>query len=247
MKKIFKKPFKSSLTQNILLILGILVLGYIIIIVFLRVITRHGQEFEVPDLYGMTLAEAAKATESLDLRLEVTDSVYIRGMERGAVSRQNPEAGSKVKKNRRILLVINSVIPRQSTMPSITGFSLRQARTELASNGLNVGKLIYVEDMATNNVLAQQYNGEDIAPGTTFYVLNDPDAFAFYQILGSELNLTVSDTLPAADQLPAHFATLGHQLDDPAHLSQIITSPKSDNSDRIYLYTLTQPSEGETE
>lgn len=166
MKKIFKKPFKSSLTQNILLILGILVLGYIIIIVFLRVITRHGQEFEVPDLYGMTLAEAAKATESLDLRLEVTDSVYIRGMERGAVSRQNPEAGSKVKKNRRILLVINSVIPRQSTMPLITGFSLRQARTELASNGLNVGKLIYVEDMATNNVLAQQYNGEDIAPGT---------------------------------------------------------------------------------
>ena len=101
-----------------------------------------------------------------------------------------------------------------------------------------------VADQFTSDLtLARQH----LDPGTTLYVVNDPDALAFYQILGSELDLTVSDTLPAADQLPEHFATLGHQLDDPAHLSQIITSPKSDNSDRIYLYTLTQPSEGETE
>lgn len=166
MKKIFQKPFKVSLTKNILLILAILVVGYFIINLSLKLITRHGQEFEVPDFYGMTLDEAAKAAESLDLRLEVTDSVYIRGMERGAISRQNPEPASKVKKNRRILLVINSVIPRQSIMPSLVGFSLRQARTELMANGLNIGRLIYKEDMATNNVLGQQYKGQDIAPGT---------------------------------------------------------------------------------
>ena len=50
-----------------------------------------------------------------------------------------------------------------------------------------------VADQFTSDLtLARQH----LAPGTTFYVLNDPDAFAFYQILGSELNLTVSDTLP---------------------------------------------------
>ena len=166
MKKIFKKPFKYSLTKNILLIIGILVVGYVIINLFLRIITRHNQELTVPDMTGMNLAEASAVAAEADLRLEVTDSVYIRGMERGAIARQNPEPGGKVKKNRRILLVINSVIPRQSTMPSLTGFSLRQARTELASNGLNIGKLIYVNDMATDNVLAQQYMGEDIEPGT---------------------------------------------------------------------------------
>lgn len=166
MKQFLQKPFKYSLTKNILLILGILVAGYLLITLSLKIITRHGQEYEVPDFSGMSLTEAAGAAEDLDLRLEVTDSVYIRGMERGAIARQNPEPGSKVKKNRRILLVINSVIPRQSTMPSLVGFSLRQARTELASNGLNVGRLIYEMDMATNNVLAQRYNGRDIAPGT---------------------------------------------------------------------------------
>ena len=166
MKKFLQKPFKVSLTKNILLILGILVVGYIIVTLSLKIITRHGKEFAVPDLSGMSLTEAAATAEKYHLRLDVTDSVYIRGMERGAIARQNPEAGSMVKKNRRILLVINSVIPRQSTMPSLTGYSLRQARTELASNGLNIGKLIYVNDMATDNVLAQQYMGEDIEPGT---------------------------------------------------------------------------------
>ena len=166
MKKFLQKPFKYSLTKNILLILAILAAGYIIINLSLRLITRHNQELTVPDLTGMSLAQAAAVAEEADLRLEVTDSVFIRGMERGAISRQNPTAGSKVKKNRRILLVINSIVPRQSTMPSLTGFSLRQARTELASNGLNIGKLIYVNDMATDNVLAQQYMGEDIEPGT---------------------------------------------------------------------------------
>lgn len=166
MKKFLQKPFKYSLTKNILLIIGILAVGYVIVNLSLRIITRHNQELTVPDMTGMNLAEASAVAAEADLRLEVTDSVYIRGMERGAIARQNPEPGGKVKKNRRILLVINSVIPRQSTMPSLTGFSLRQARTELASNGLKIGKLIYVNDMATDNVLAQQYMGEDIEPGT---------------------------------------------------------------------------------
>lgn len=166
MKQFLQKPFKYSLTKNILLILGILLAGYLIISLLLKIITRHNQELSVPDMTGMNLAEASAVAAEADLRLEVTDSVYIRGMERGAIARQNPEPGGKVKKNRRILLVINSIIPRQSTMPSLTGFSLRQARTELASNGLNIGKLIYVNDMATDNVLAQQYMGEDIEPGT---------------------------------------------------------------------------------
>lgn len=166
MKKLFSKPFRYSLTRNILLIIGILAVGYIIITLSLKLITRHNQELAVPDLTGMTLEEATAAVEEYKLRLEVTDSVYIRGLERGVISRQNPEPGSKVKKNRRILLVINSVVPRQSTMPSLTGFSLRQARTELVSNGLRIGRLIYVNDMATNNVLAQQLNGKDIEPGT---------------------------------------------------------------------------------
>ena len=68
MKKIFKKPFKESLTQNILLILAILLVGYLIVNLSLRIVTRHNQELTVPDLTGMSLAQAAAVAEEADLR-----------------------------------------------------------------------------------------------------------------------------------------------------------------------------------
>ena len=87
-------------------------------------------------------------------------------MEKGAVFSQNPAAGSHVKKNRLIRLTINAINAKQVSMPNLVGYSMRQAKAELSSKGLALGKLIYVSDMATNNVLKQQYRGADIRTGT---------------------------------------------------------------------------------
>lgn len=131
----------------------------------LKAVTRHNEEINVPDLSGMTVAEAEKYLAARGMRSEVTDSVYIKRMERGVVYRQNPEAGSHVKKGRRILLTINAVNPKKVTMPNLVGYSLRQAKAELLSRGLNLGTLIYVDDIATNNVLKQLYGNREIKPG----------------------------------------------------------------------------------
>lgn len=136
-------------------IVVILIIGAVIL---LNTVTRHGEELSVPDLSNLTVAEAqAKAAEE-GMRVEVTDSVFVKRMKRGTVFRQNPSPGGKVKNGRRILLTINAVNPKEITMPDLVGFSLRQAKTELSSRGLVLGKLIYVHDMATNNVL-RQLNG----------------------------------------------------------------------------------------
>lgn len=131
----------------------------------LKAVTRHNEEINVPDLSGMTVAEAEKYLAARGMRSEVTDSVYIKRMERGVVYRQNPEAGNHVKKGRRILLTINAVNPKKVTMPNLVGYSLRQAKAELLSRGLNLGTLIYVDDIATNNVLKQLYGNREIKPG----------------------------------------------------------------------------------
>jgi len=137
-----------------------------VIIILLNLITRHNKELQVPDFTRMTVHEALTIAEESHLRLEVTDSVFLPRMGRGEIFRQNPPAGSKVKKNRRILLTINSLQPKKVAMPSVTGYSLRQAKAELTARQLRVGKLIYVSDMATNNVLNQRFNGRVIEPGT---------------------------------------------------------------------------------
>ena len=42
---------------------------------------------------------------------------------------------------------------------------MRQAKAELMSKGLTLRKLLYVEDIATNNVLKQLYRNREIKPG----------------------------------------------------------------------------------
>lgn len=131
----------------------------------LSIITRHNKEMTVPSFTGMSMIQAKRAADSAHVRLDVTDSVFMPRIARGAVFSQNPPAGSKVKKGRRILITQNAVTQKMVSMPQLVGFSLRQAKTEISSSGLQVGKLIYQSDMATNNVLAQKYRGGNIARG----------------------------------------------------------------------------------
>lgn len=135
-------------------------------VIFLDVATKHNQELQVPDLSNMTVDEAKAEAGLNDMVIEVTDSVFVKRMKRGTVYRQNPAPGSKVKSGRRISLTINAVNAKRITMPNLVGFSMRQAKAELLSRGLVLGRLIYVQDMATNNVLRQLYDNNEIAPGT---------------------------------------------------------------------------------
>ena len=135
-------------------------------IVFLNIVTQHNQELSVPDLSNMTVEEAEEMAALNNMVIDVTDSVFVKRMKKGAVYRQNPAPGSKVKKGRRIALTINAVNAKKVTMPNLVGFSMRQAKAELLSRGLVLGKLIYVQDLATNNVLKQLYHNNEIEPGT---------------------------------------------------------------------------------
>lgn len=133
--------------------------------VFLNVVTHHGQTIEVPDLTSMSVDQARREASRKNLRVEVIDSIFVRRMEKGAVYSQNPKAGTQVKRGRRIMLTINAMNAKKISMPNLVGYSMRQAKAELNSRGLALGKLIYVNDIATNNVLRQFYRNREIRPG----------------------------------------------------------------------------------
>lgn len=156
--KWFLKHLVAAFVVVVLLIVGA--------IVFLNVVTKHNQELVVPDLSNLSVDEARAEAELNKMVIDVTDSVFVKRMKRGAVYRQNPAPGSKVKEGRRISLTINAMNAKKITMPNLVGFSMRQAKAELLSRGLVLGKLIYIQDMATNNVLKQLYHNNEIEPGT---------------------------------------------------------------------------------
>lgn len=158
---IFNNPYFRNIFWIIICIFSLIIGASIL----LNLITNHGKSIEVPDFTNMTVSEAKYNAGIKHIKVDVIDSVYVKRMRKGAVFSQNPKPGAAVKKGRKIRLVVNSMTPKKVMMPNLVGYSMRQAHAELISRSLNLGRLIYIDDMATNNVIRQVYKNREIKPG----------------------------------------------------------------------------------
>ncbi len=162
--------FRFLLTKKFLRHLGLAVAISLVLLLgtllWLKIYTHHGNTIVVPDLAGLTMDEVDDVTSSRRLRFEVVDSVFSTEMPRGTVIKQNPNARSRVKKNRKIFLTMNAVNPEMVSMPQLIGLSFRQAKLALQNAGLIQGTIQYKPDFAKNNVLQQMHNHSVINEGT---------------------------------------------------------------------------------
>ena len=148
----------------------------------------------------------------------MVDSVFVKRLPGGVVYRQNPKAGANVKKGRSIFLTINSVVPRKVVMPNLYGYSVTEARAELKNRGLNLGKLNYVRDIATNTVLGQFCDGQELNAGDL--VVNGSDIDLKVGV-GNEDNTTVVPRVigmkyvSAVDAIHDRFLNTGKVSFDP--------------------------------
>jgi len=99
-----------------------------------------------------------------------------------AVLKQYPEAGSKVKSNRKLFVNLNKTTPRKVLMPNLIDGSVKSAQMVLESYGLELGSIEYKPDLAQNAVLEQRLGGSPIEPGDSIYQ-------------GSQVDLIVGDGL----------------------------------------------------
>lgn len=165
-KKLLLKVYSNYNVQTFLFPLIAILASGLLFFIFLFIFTRHGQSYPVPSFTGLKHSEVVKLANKYKLRVEVTDSVYILTRKPGSVVEQNPPVGTKVKQNRRILLTINAKNPKKVEMPNIVGVTLRQAKAILDRQGLIVGNLTFVPDIAVNNILEQKLRGKIVEPGT---------------------------------------------------------------------------------
>lgn len=80
---------------------------------------------------------------------------------------------------------------------------------------------------------------KNLQPGDTLLVGQDQTDFEFYKLLGiKNPQVSITQTLPKTTS--TRLVTLGKPAVKPkkAHLNRIISSAKSQNSDRIYMYTV---------
>ena len=149
--------------------------------------THHGESEKVPQLQGLYVEEAELLLKSQDLYPQVIDSVFIREKKLGTIIDQIPAAGSSVKRDRPIYLIINSRQMRQIPVPDVNDVSYRQADAMLKAIGLKVSSVQYSPSEYKDLVIAVKYRGQTIEAGTRV-----PEGSSLILIVGSGLGADIT-------------------------------------------------------
>jgi serine/threonine-protein kinase len=105
-------------------------------------ITRHGDEFTLPDFTHQTVMEAEMRLKELNLSYEIASNEYAPGTPKGVIISQFPRAGIKVKEDRLIKFVV-SAGQKMIEIPNLAGLSVRQAMLDLETAGLDLGEIAW--------------------------------------------------------------------------------------------------------
>ena len=132
---------------------------------WLDVYTHHGESIIVPNVNGLPVKEAQNEFSKKNLRVEIVDSNYVKGILAGAVLEQKPAAGSKVKIGRTIYLTINTgEAPKVSIPDIIDNSSFRQAEARLRALGFKLTEPEYIEG-EKDWIYGVKYNGKELTSG----------------------------------------------------------------------------------
>ena len=162
LKYLFSKSFLKTSFRIIITALFF----FLILVLFLRLSTRHGNFVIVPDLIGKNIQEFESQLNELDLQFIISDSGnYNPDFKINSVLDQLPKANSKVKQGRKIYLTLNASDFEMIEIPKITRITVRQARKTIESLGFVFGEIEYVDDIARGEVISISHEGNELNEG----------------------------------------------------------------------------------
>lgn len=145
-----KKSFLSKLISplvwgNLLAMVIVVTLLFVGLKVGLDRYTHHNETVTVPDVKQKNITDARHLLENLGLRMEVSDTGYVKMLPSGYVLEQSIAPGSVVKSGRLVRVTINSLNTPTLTIPDvIDNSSYREAKAKLEAMGFKVGSPQYV-------------------------------------------------------------------------------------------------------
>ena len=125
-------------------------------------VSKGGEELTMPDLKGLTKAEAEAKLTKMGLKL---GTVYEKNSdeEAGTVIQQDPNAGSKISKGQEVdLIVSQGKKAKKAAVPNVTGATLENAQNTITARGLKVGSVTKQQSNQTAGTVISQ----SVAGGT---------------------------------------------------------------------------------
>ena len=107
-------------------------------------IALHGHEVTIPELAGMTVAEASQAALRTGVGLNIENRFYSTTVPAGRILSQTPAAGTTVRHGWQ-MRVTESLGPQQVTIPNVVGEPVQQASMNVRRTHLDLGTLAHIE------------------------------------------------------------------------------------------------------
>lgn len=155
-----KSPNKSRKRLKIALAILILILVTQIFIFakfFLGGPGNKEGQISAPDLYNLTLDEAQRSLDKLNLNIRVNiEDEYSNEVEKGKIISQQPMSGATLQEGDTVTLVLSKG-PIKGYIPNVVGLTLGEAENILKENKLSLGNIKYEYSDTYNNgiVIAQ--------------------------------------------------------------------------------------------
>ena len=123
---------------------------------------------EVPDVVGMSPADAVRTLEDAGYALGDISSVYTNEVPEGFVASTDPPAGTREKEGTKVNIAVNSQFEVEIMVPSVVGMSQSDAEADLAGVRLAAVPVNgYSDTVAVGQVMAQvPVAGSIVASGT---------------------------------------------------------------------------------
>jgi len=118
-------------------------------------IALHGREVAIPDLAGLTVAQASEAALHSGLDLNIENKFYSRTVPAGRILSQSPAAGSRVRRGWQVR-VTESLGPQQVTIPDVVGEPVREASLDLRKASLDLGTLAHLDAPGDTDMVLSQ-------------------------------------------------------------------------------------------
>ncbi len=196
----------------------------------------------VPDLVGKDVVSALELLTDLQLNTKVNGSEYNQKFPKNHVTFQEPEAGSEIKRDRDVRIIISKGA-KNILMPNIVTLSEQQARMIIEENGIIRGQLshTYSSTVEKDRVMVQVPTAGaritrgaqvdilvSLGPRPVQYIMPDLSGHSFDQamLMIENANLTVGNIRARFDKKKAHNSIIRQEplagysvnVSSPVHL-----------------------------
>jgi hypothetical protein len=122
----------------------------------------HGREVTVPNLAGLSIADASRQASALGLSINLENRFYSPKIAPGHVLAQSPAPGSTVRREWAVR-VTESLGPQQVAIPDVIGQTERAASINVRRLGLELGVISHIPSPGEPGIVLAQTPGPNVA------------------------------------------------------------------------------------